>query len=425
MEKLKISIIGAGSGYTSELVEELVKQQQILPVDELILYDIDKNRLQIMADFCNRYVTSVKSRLKITIAAELIEAIEDVRFIDVQIRVGGNSQRVLDERIPLKYGMLGQETTGVGGMMKAFRTIPVMLEIARMVEKHNPLAWLINYTNPTGLVTEAITKYTKANMAGLCSGGLFPKWWTNKALGVQEADVDYSYVGLNHMNFAYGITVKGIPVSDEDFDKILEVSNHGEIDVDLMKKLRLIPSPYLQYFFHRSRKIAGLLQKPTTRGEDILKIEDEVFKQFADPQQLTKPEALAKRGGGGYSEVAINVMKAMYTNNPQKIIVNVPNSGAIGFLPDDAVVEIPCHVSAAGIVPLVVKDIPPSTWGLIAAVKNYEQLALEAAVQGSKDLAELALLAHPLVGDYDIIKPMLKEMFDANTSFITLKSTFE
>ncbi len=418
MNDLKIAIIGAGSGYTSELIEEISKQEKILDIRQVVLYDIDDNRLGIMADFCMRYLKSKGSSIKLSGTRNLTEAVEGAQFIVTQIRVGGNKQRVLDEKIPLKYGLLGQETTGVGGMFKAFRTIPVMLEIAEKIEKINPDAWIVNYTNPTGLITEALLKKSKVNIAGLCSGGLFPKWWAKKALGVDEKDVDYDYVGLNHMNFAYNLKIKGRPVTDQVFDKIAEASNHGEVDFGLMKKLRLIPSPYIKYFFHRSKVIDELKSKKTSRGEDVLEIEKEVFKAFSDPMQVTIPEILYKRGGGGYSEVAISIIKAIYTDTPKKIVVNVPNNGAIKRLPDDAVIETPCLVNSAGIKPLAVPELPVTVWGLISAVKNYEQLAIDAALTGSVDLAELALLAHPLIGDWELIKPLMKDMMNANREFL-------
>lgn len=413
-----MAIIGAGSGYTSELIEEISKQEKILEVEEVVLHDIDEYRLDVMTGFCLRYLKAHGSSIKITRTRNLTEAVDGAHFIDTQIRVGGNKQRVLDEKIPLKYGFLGQETTGAGGMFKAFRTIPAMLEIAKKIEEINPDAWIVNYTNPTGLVTEALLKKTKVKIAGLCSGGLFPKWWAKKALGVEEKDVDYDYVGLNHMNFAFNLKIKDRPVSDPELDKIIEASNHGEVDIALMKKLRLIPSPYLKYFFHRSKIIEELKAKKTTRGEYVLEIEKEVFREFSDPARVTIPEILHQRGGGGYSEVAINVIRAIHTDNPQKIVVNVPNNGVIGWLPKDAVIEAPCLVNSSGIVPLAVPELPKTVWGLISAVKNYEQLAVDAALTGSVELAELALLAHPLIGDYERIKPLLHEMMAANREFL-------
>jgi 6-phospho-beta-glucosidase len=418
LEKIKFAIIGAGSSYTPELIEGLVQKQDILPVDEIAFMDINQERLDIVTGFCRRYLKQSGHDIKITPTTDRCEAIEGARFIDVQIRVGGNAQRVLDEKIPLKYGIVGQETTGPGGMLKAFRTIPVMLDIARDVERFSPGAWIINYTNPTGLVAEAVTRYTRANIAGLCSGGLFPKWRAAEALGVPEASVSYNYVGLNHLNFAFNIKVNGRPITDAEFDRVAEVAAWGAVDPALIKKLRLIPSPYLQYFFHTSKKVKELKEAAHTRGEVVQMLEKEVLKAYADKAQHTKPEALARRGGGGYSEVALDVMQAIYTNREKIIIVNVPNQGVIRGLPDDAVVEIPCLVNAAGIHGINQPEVPQTVWGIIAAVKNYEQLAVKAAVTGSKDLALMALLAHPLVRDYEIAVPLLDDLLEANKTYL-------
>jgi 6-phospho-beta-glucosidase len=418
LEKIKFAIIGAGSSYTPELIEGLVQKQDVLPIDEIAFMDINQERLDIVTGFCRRYLKHLGHDINITPTTDRREAIQGARFIDVQIRVGGNAQRVLDEKIPLKYGIVGQETTGPGGMLKAFRTIPVMLDIAHDVERYSPEAWIINYTNPTGLVAEAVTRYTRANIAGLCSGGLFPKWRTAEALGVPEANVSYNYVGLNHLNFAFNIKVNGRPITDVEFDRVAEVAAWGAVDPALIKKLRLIPSPYLQYFFHTSRKVKELKEVAHTRGEVVQLLEKEILEAYADKAQHTKPEALARRGGGGYSEVALDVMQAIYTNKAKIIIVNVPNRGVIRSLPDKAVVEIPCLVDAAGIHGINQPEVPQTVWGIIAAVKNYEQLAVEAAVTGSKDLALMALLAHPLVRDYEIAVPLLDELLEANKTYL-------
>lgn len=417
---MKFAILGAGSSYTPELVEGLAAATGDLPVHEIAFQDIDEERLDVMTSFCRRFVDHLGFDVKITPTLDRREAIDGAKFIDVQIRVGGNSQRILDEKIPLKYGIVGQETTGPGGMLKAFRTIPIMLEIARDIEQYSPEAWIINYTNPAGLVTEAVTKYTSAKIAGLCSGGLFPQWRVAQALQVAEESVRYSYVGLNHLNFAYNITVNGRPITDDEFDRVSEVAAYGALDPAFLRMLRLIPSPYLQYFFNTSKKMQELYDSPLSRAEEVRILEQEVFEAYRDPSCDTKPAALAKRGGGGYSEIALNVMKAIHTNQEKIIIVNIPNEGAINFLPADAVVEIPCIVSSAGIAGLNVPDVPQTVWGIIAAVKNYEQLAVEAAVTGSRELALMALMAHPLVQDYEIAVPLLNEMLDANQHLLPM-----
>jgi 6-phospho-beta-glucosidase len=418
MEGIKIAIIGAGSSYTPELIEGLAKESKSLPVSEIVFHDVDTYRLEVMASFCRRFLRYLGHSTTIRTTTNRREAIEGARFIDVQIRVGGNSQRILDEKIPLRYGIIGQETTGPGGMMQALRTIPVMLEIAEEVEQYSPDGWIINYTNPTGLITEAVKRFTHANIAGLCSGGLFPRWRVSEALGVPQQNITYSYVGLNHLNFAFDIRVQGRPVTDEEFGRIAEVAARNGTDPALARALRLIASPYLQYFFHTSKKVAELRQREITRGQEVVKLETEAYAAYADESRHTKPEVLARRGGRGYSQVALSVMKAIYANQDTIVIVNVPSQGAVQGLPRNAVVEIPCVVNSAGIAGINVPEVPKTVWGLIAAVKNYEQLTVESAVIGSRDAALLALMAHPLVQDYEIATSLLAELLEANRDYL-------
>ncbi|HWI65101.1 MAG TPA: 6-phospho-beta-glucosidase, partial [Symbiobacteriaceae bacterium] len=395
MKDLTVCIIGAGSSYTPELIEGFAAVRESLPVREIRLMDIDERRLEIMAGFCRRFAEHLGLPVTITATTDRRRAIEGADFINTQIRVGGNAARVRDEKIPLKYGLIGQETTGAGGFMKGLRSIPVMLEIARDVERYSPDAWIINYTNPTGLVAEAVTRYSRAKIAGLCSGGLFPQLWTARALGVDPASVRYDYVGLNHMNFAYNVTVAGRLITDAEFDLIAD--RVWSVDHDLIRQLRLLPSPYLQYFFHTAARVREMQQAPRTRGEEVLLLEEEVFAGFADPTCCTKPEALKKRGGGGYSQVALSIMNAIARNDDTWAVVNVPNNGTVSFLPDNAAIETACLVNASGIKPLALGEVPGAVRGIISAVKNYEQLAVEAAVTGDRRTALLALLAHPLV----------------------------
>jgi 6-phospho-beta-glucosidase len=421
---MKIAIIGAGSSYTPEIVEKLVELKDELPVEELAFMDIDPVRMEIVADFCRRFMKHLGYEIPLYTTTDRRKAIDGARFVITQIRVGLNAQRILDEKIPLKYGMIGQETTGPGGMFKALRTIPAMLEIAGDVQAVAPEAWIINYTNPTGLVAEAVTRYSQAKIAGLCSGVFSPRQAVCDALNVPPEAVDYDYFGLNHLNFAYNLRLHGRPLSEAEFELVLEEAAGDTVDVGLLRALRLVPSSYLQYYFQRSRKVQTALAKPTTRGEDVLELEKEIFAAYADPSQVVKPAALARRGGGGYSEIALGVIQAIYADQDRIFIVNVPNRGAARGLPDEAVLEIPCLVNAGGIFPLAILQtteggqLPQAVWGLIAAVKNYEQLVVEAAVSGSRQKALLALMAHPLVSDYDLAAPMLEEMLAANRAYL-------
>lgn len=416
MEKFKLAIVGAGSSYTPELLEELAHRKDSIQAKEIMLYDIDPKRLQIMEGFCKRYAKHLGLATVITATDDLDQALYGADFVDTQIRVGGNKQRVKDEKIPLKYGLVGQETTGAGGMMKAFRTIPVMLELAKKMEELSPQGWIINYTNPTGLVTEAVTKYSKANIAGFCSGGIFPKMWAKEALGIDYHRVQYNFVGLNHLNFMSNITIDGRPVTEDEFEAIAK--QNSSVELDIIKLLGVIPSPYLQWYYQTDEKIQKIKSDGYTRGEEVMELEKQIYAAYGDEKQVTKPAVLAKRGGGGYSEVAMNFVNAVHNNIDTEMVVNVPNKGAIKFLPDDAVVEISCLVNKRGMAPLNVTEVPNMCWGIISAVKNYEQLAVEAAVEGDVRKMKLALLAHPLVRQHEFVEKMVPELLEANKEYL-------
>ena len=415
MKPIRIAIIGAGSSYTPELLDMMGKMRDQLSVSELRLHDIDANRLSIMEGFTRRFLSNIGLDVSVSSTLNREEAIDGVDFVVTQIRVGGNQARVNDEKIPLKYGLLGQETTGAGGFAKALRTIPVMLEIARDVERINPKAWIINYTNPTGIVAEAVTRYTGARFIALCGGGRHPGNMLYKAYGIEHSRVRYDYFGLNHFNFSYNITVDGEPITDEQWQGIAQACG---VNPELTVRMKLLPSLYLPYFHNRTHKVEALKQAKQTRGEQVLEIEKELFAQYADPKVCTKPALLAKRGGGDYAEMALGVIRAIAYNDDTFAVCNVPNQGAIPFLPNDAVVETACMVNATGATPTVFHGFPDAVRGLVAAVKSYESLTVEAAVEGNRDKALFALLAHPLVMDYDLAQPMLNELLEANRSFL-------
>ena len=413
---LKITIIGAGSVYTPEIIEGLAQNREKLPVTELTLMDINEERLEIMYAFLNRYKAYHNLSFEIKRTTDLVEAVKEKDFILTQIRVGGNQARINDEKIPLKYGVIGQETTGPGGYMKALRTIPAILEIAKAVEKHNPNGWLINYANPTGILAEAVRNYTNTKFIALCAGGMRPRTWVDWALDVDYKDVKYDFVGLNHMNFAYNVRVNGRQITDEEFDKVADI--HETVSPDLIKRLRGLPSLYCQYYFHRNKKFEELNSVEQTRGEVVLGLEKDIYAALSNPEQHDKPEILKSRGGGGYSELALEALSAIYNDEDMWIVANVKNERAIEFLPYDVSVETPCILNKNGITPLVQNNIPEGVYGLVSGVKNYESLVVKAAVEGDYGKALEAMVAHPLVGDYDIAKPMLDEMLLANEAYI-------
>lgn len=413
---MKFTIVGAGSSYTPELLDEMIVRRESLPIDELVLYDIDSHRLEVMEGFCKRYSAQRDFPIKIRSTTDIDDALYGAAFVDTQIRVGGNKQRVKDEKIPLKYGLIGQETTGAGGMMKAFRTIPVMLDVARHMEKSSPDGWLINYTNPAGLVTEAVKRYTNANIAGFCSGGIFPKMWAKRSMGIDYNRVQYDYVGLNHLNFISHITIDGRPITEKEFETLAETND--DVGADIQKLLGCLTSPYLQYYYKTGQRVEELKAKSQTRGEYVQDLEKIVFAGYADANNADIPKELYKRGGGGYSEVAMNFVNAVYNNVDTEMVVNVQNKGAVPFLPDDGVVEINCLVNKRGMAPIHKSYIPAPCWGLISEVKNYEMLAVEAAVEGNVTKMKQALLAHPLVREYSVVEKLVPDLLEGSKEFL-------
>jgi 6-phospho-beta-glucosidase len=412
---VKIAIVGAGSVYTPELLDMIGQMRDSFNVEELRLYDIDLGRLDIMYGFTQRFMNNINHPMRIVREPERVKAIMDVDFVVTQIRVGGIPARILDETIPNKHGLIGQETTGAGGMSKALRTIPQMIDIANDVAKYNPSAWIINYTNPTGIIAEAVTKYTNANIVSLCGGGRHPGNMLYRSLGIEHKRVRYDYFGLNHFNFSYNITIDGRPATDEEW---AAMANQIGQNVELIQKMKLLPSLYLPTFFNFRSKLKTQQEQEMTRGQFIMTILDELYRQYADPNVCTKPELLSKRGGGDYAEMAIGVMQALADNLDSFFVCNVPNNGAIPFLPKDAVIETACMVNSAGVTPITFKSFPDSVWGIVSQVKNYESLTVEAAVHGDRDKALFALQFHPLVMDTDVAKAVLDELLEAHRQYL-------
>jgi 6-phospho-beta-glucosidase len=275
---------------------------------------------------------------------------------------------------------------------------------------------MINYTNPAGLVTEAVTRYTNAKIAGFCSGGIFPKMWAKRSMGIDYNRVQYDYVGLNHLNFISNITIDGRPITEAEFDTLAETND--DVGLALQKLLGCLTSPYLQYFYKTNQKTDELKNKKQTRGEYVQDLEKNVFAAYADPNNSDIPEALFQRGGGGYSEVAMNFVNAVYNNIDTEMVVNVPNKGAVDFLPNDGVVEINCLVNKRGMAPIRKLYVPEPCWGIISEVKNYEMLAVEAAVEGNVTKMKQALLAHPLVREYSIIEKLVPELLEGSKEYL-------
>jgi 6-phospho-beta-glucosidase len=411
--ELRVCVIGGGSTYTPELIEGFIERQAELGVSTVTLMDIDQDRLEVVGG----------SPIRLVLSAKREEALEGADYVICQIRVGGNDQRVIDEQIPLRFGIVGQETTGPGGFAKALRTIPAMLSIAADMVRLSPHAWLINFTNPSGLVTEALLKHSKARVIGLCNLPINMVHTVAGYLGVAPQSVSLDYVGLNHLSWVKGVYLGGRDVSAVVLAKAIEEARqaptgHFPFSPELLEALGMLPCYYLRYYYHHDEVLREQKAAGKTRGEEVREIEEKLLAAYADPQLVGKPGELAKRGGALYSTAAISLIAAIVGNTNDIHIVNCQNRGAIADLPESSVVELPCVVGAAGGIPLTVGRLPAAIRGLTQSVKAYEELTIEAAVTGERRSALQALLSHPLVPSFGVAKVLLDDILEANRDYL-------
>jgi len=431
MSSLKIAIIGGGSSYTPELVEGLIQRIEELPVTELALVDVDPGRekVAIIAALTRRMLArNGLEQVKVSVHFDLDEAIRGAKFVLTQLRVGQLPARAADERLGLKYRLIGQETTGIGGFAKALRTIPVMLNIARKVEQLAPSAWIINFTNPAGIVTEAVSRYTQAKIIGLCNVPISMHHMIANMLQAPYDQVQLQFAGLNHMVWVHQVLHNGQNVTADVIDMLcdgatLTMNNIKEEPwpPEFLRAVGAIPCPYHRYFYQTQQMLAEETAAATehgTRAEQVMKVEKELFELYADPHLDSKPEQLSFRGGSFYSEVALELIRAIHNNLGTQLVVNTANRGAIRGLPDDAVIETNCIVDAQGAHPLAFGRLSESMHALTQQVKTYERLTIEAAVHGDRRSALLALVTNPLIANAQIAQPLLDEVLEANQAYL-------
>jgi 6-phospho-beta-glucosidase len=431
MSSLKIAIIGGGSSYTPELVEGLILRIEELPVTELALVDVEPGRekVEIIAALTQRMLArNGLEQVKVSVHFDLDEAIRGASFVLTQFRVGQLPARAADERLGLKYQLIGQETTGVGGFAKALRTIPVMLNIARRVEQLAPDAWIINFTNPAGIVTEAVSRYTKAKIIGLCNVPISMHHMIANMLKAPYAEVQLQFAGLNHMVWVHQVLQNGKDVTGKVLDMLcdgaaLTMNNIKEEPwpPEFLRAVGAIPCPYHRYFYQTKEMLAEEIAAAAERGtraEQVMQVEKELFELYADPHLDSKPEQLSFRGGSFYSEVALELIRAIHNNLGTQLVVNTANRGAIRGLPDDAVIETNCIVDAQGAHPLTFGQLPESMHALTQQVKAYERLTIEAAVHGDRRSGLLALVTNPLVANAQIAQPLLEEVLEVNKAYL-------
>jgi len=425
---VKIAVIGGGSTYTPELVSGFLKEYETLPISELWLMDTDEARLEIVGGFAQRMVQGQGKPFEVRLTTDRRETIRDADFIITQFRVGGMNARRADEYLGRRHGLIGQETTGIGGMAKALRTIPVILQIAREISELSPKAFLANFTNPAGLITEAIRRYApEIKIIGMCNVAITTKMSLLKLLeehaGIRldPNKVGLDTLGLNHLSWHRGLRMDSEDYWPQVLDAYmddLKAQAEPEWPPQLIKTLGMIPNYYLGYFYNRDKKLAAQGAWPPSRAEEVIQVDTDLLHTYANSSTVELPGDLLKRGGAYYSTMATRMFNSAHNDLGEIHVLNVPNCGAVSPWPEDWVLELPCRVDAGGVHPLPTEALPPICFGLLAQVKAYELLTVEAAVLGDREAAYQALLAHPLGPVLDQIEIVLEDMLETNKEFL-------
>ena len=415
---IKVTVIGGGSSYTPELVEGFGLRRNVLPVDELVLHDIDEERLGIVGGLARRMLSKLGFPGKLTLTTDREAAIAGASFVLVQLRVGGLAARLLDETIPPRFGCVGQETTGPGGFAKALRTIPIVLDIAEdTVRLGAPGAWLLDFTNPSGLVTQALLDEGHRAI-GLCNVPIGFQRDLAARLGVAPEQVQLEHVGLNHLSWERRVLVDGVDRLPALLDEhAQEIADEVELPVAIVRLLRTIPSYYLRYYYCTA-EVLEAQKRERPRAEEVMAIDRGLMELYADPALDEKPKLLEERGGAFCSEASAMLIESLYRGRGDVQVVNARNDGALPDLAGDAVVEVPCRIDRDGAHPLPLEPLAPELHGLVEQAKAYERLTVRAALTGDRDVALKALMANPLVREYGVAAALLAALLDANRAHL-------
>ncbi|MFF9840398.1 6-phospho-beta-glucosidase [Streptomyces sp. NPDC013740] len=414
---MKLAVVGGGSTYTPELIDGFARLRDTLPITELVLVDPAAERLDLVGGLARRIFAKQGHEGRIVTTSDLDAGVEGADAVLLQLRVGGQAAREQDETWPLECGCVGQETTGAGGLAKALRTVPVVLDIAERVRRANPDAWIIDFTNPVGIVTRALLQ-AGHKAVGLCNVAIGFQRRFAALLDVSPAEVHLDHVGLNHLTWETGVRLGG-PEGEDVLPRLL--AEHGEaiaadlrVERSLVDRLGVVPSYYLRYFYAHDAVVRELGSKPS-RAAEVAAMEKQLLEMYGDPALDEKPALLGKRGGAFYSEAAVDLAASLLGGGGSPYqVVNTYNNGTLQFLPDDAVIEVQAAVGAGGARPLAVPRLDPLYAGLIAHVTAYEDLALDAALRGGRDRVFKALLAHPLVGQFEYAEALTDRLIAHN-----------
>ncbi|MGW1886426.1 6-phospho-beta-glucosidase [Streptomyces sp. NPDC001970] len=414
---MRLAVVGGGSTYTPELIDGFARLRDTLPISELVLVDPAADRLELVGGLARRIFARQGHDGRIVTTEDLDAGVAGADAVLLQLRVGGQAAREQDETWPLECGCIGQETTGAGGLAKALRTVPVVLDIAERVRRTNPDAWIIDFTNPVGIVTRALLQ-AGHKAVGLCNVAIGLQRKFAGLLGVTPGDVHLDHVGLNHLTWETGVRLGG-PEGANVLPKLL--AEHGDtiagdlrLPRQIVDRLGVVPSYYLRYFYAHDAVVEELRTKPS-RAAEVAAMEKQLLEMYGDPALDEKPALLAKRGGAFYSEAAVDLAASLLGGGGSPYqVVNTYNKGTLPFLPDDAVIEVQAAVGAQGATPLPVPELDPLYSGLIANVTAYEELALEAALRGGRDRVFKALLSHPLIGQYEYAETLTDRLIAHN-----------
>lgn len=416
---MKLVIIGGGSTYTPELIAELIEHTQKLKLRQVVLYDIDSERLSVVGSFASRLVHSASDPFKLVLSTDLSEAVTDADFCVFQLRVGGQEARSRDIQLGTDLGWIGQETTGIGGFAKALRTIPVVLDICRVIrQRAKESCRIINFTNPSGIVTQAISDHTDFEVVGLCNVPVIMQNQSAKLLAKRLDELSFEYVGLNHLGWLTSVLDEGSERLPELIEALAEdpelfrAANHSSIDTSLVRYLGAIPSPYLQYFYYTDKMFEKISTAEKNRAQIVMELDERILEAFADPSLKTLPELMSGRGGELYSYAAVNLMKSIVTSRGDLQIVNVRNGSSVSYLDPEDIIEVPAVIDQRGATPLPVKRVPDRLQALISSVKVYERLTVKTAVEGRYEDGLWALYSNPLTGDLPACKRALELLIE-------------
>ena len=425
---MKFAVIGGGSSYTPELLDGLFSRVDRIPVKEVWIMDLDAERLRINADFAERMATHHGKPFTIHKTTDMREAVAGAKYVVTQIRVGGMQARINDEKLGLRHNIIGQETTGVGGFACALRTIPRILDVAHAMEELSPDGYLLNFTNPAGINTEAVIKYSKIKSVGMCNIPINLIMDLRKKFGGEVEEVELDYVGLNHLAWCRGFHVAGKDITQEAIQHFIDTAEEEFSPATsasmkaAMGRLHLWCNPYLQYFYSTDTMLESLKQKPTTRGEDVVEVEKALFAKYQDPNLTEKPEELMQRGGAHYSTAAFHLVDAIENDTNARQVVCCRNDGAVPTFDDDIAVEVSALIGKNGAKAIPQEKPVPAIRGLMQEIKAYESMTVQAAVTGDRETAFQALLLNPLMPNAIGCEALLEDLLETNKPY--LQGTF-